>query len=184
MDVTNNSKAPQGIHTLEGVVYIQPGQTKSVRLNKTLESHAKGLDFFDLEGDAEDDELGMPDSAGGVTVSTAQLDELKAKFEEKDTEIGHLTSENADLNSKVGERDETITKLEGQIVELQQRLQAATAAQKPSDIAVGYTVNETSPGWFAAFDADGKQVGSKMREADAETFKGMTPEEQKAYLSE
>ncbi len=184
MEVTNNSKAPQGIHTLEGVVYIQPGQTKSVRLNKTLESHAKGLDFLDLEGEAEDDELGKADPTGGVTVSTAQLDELKAKFEEKDTEIGRLTSENADLTAKVGERDEKIIMLEGQIAELQQQFQAAVANQKPSAAVVGYTVNETSPGWYAAFDADGKQVGSKMREADAEAFKGMSPEEQKAYLAE
>lgn len=117
MDVTNNSKAPQGIHTLDGVVYVQPGETKPVRLNKTLESHAKGLDFFELDGEAEEDELGKADTGNGTLVTNDQMDALKTKFEEQQAEIGRLTSENADLTKAASDRDADLEKLKAQLSE-------------------------------------------------------------------
>jgi len=94
MDVTNNSKAPQGIHTMDGLTYVMPGETKSVRLNETLFSHAKALDFFDLEGEAEADELGKAET---LVADTSELDRVKAenvsllkRVAELDAELGKL----------------------------------------------------------------------------------------------
>jgi hypothetical protein len=181
MEVTNNSKAPQGIHTLNGVVFVQPGQTKTVRLNKTLESHAKGIDFFELDGEAEEDELGSADPSGVVRVTAEQMDDLRKKFEEQVAEIGRLTSENTDLTTTVGERDATIETLNGEIVELKAQLQAAPKADEP---ATAFTVKETSSGWFGIFGTDGAQIGKNMRENDAKAFEAMSPEDQKAYLAD
>ncbi len=179
MDVTNTSKAPQGIHTLEGVVYIQPGQTKSVRLNKTLEGHAKGLDFFELEGEAEDDDLGKADAGGGVTVSAAQLDELKAKFEEKDAEIGRLTSENTDLRRKV----EDLTSEKASLDELLAASEAEIAGLKAAKqtTAAGYVVSEKSPGWYV-ITKEGAEVTKSLRKDDVAEFPTMSDDDKTAFV--
>lgn len=96
MDVTNNSKAPQGIHTLDGLVYVMPGETKTVRLNETLHGHAKALDFFKLKGDPETDDLGKADEpvvkTAGIDALNAEIKGLKEKLTERDAEIERLKS--------------------------------------------------------------------------------------------
>jgi hypothetical protein len=181
MKATNNSKAPQGLHTLDGVTYVKPGETKNVRMNESLARIAKSLDFFDLEGEPEDDDLGQPDARLGVYVPTDQMDELKGKFEEQTAEIGRLTSEKGDLTSKLSERDGKIAELESQVSELTEQLQAVPKLTEP---AGAFSVKETSPGWFGIFGADGAQIGKNMRESDAKAFEAMSPEDQKAYLAD
>jgi hypothetical protein len=181
MEVTNNSRAPQGIHTLDGVTYVKPGETKTVRINESLARIAKALDFFDLEGEPEDDDLGQPDARQSVYVPTDQMEELKSKFEEQTAEIGRLTSENGDLTSRVSERDSRIVTLESQVSELTAQLQAAPKVTEP---AGAFIVKETSPGWFGVFGEDEKQIGKNMRENDAKAFEAMSPEDQKAYLAD
>ncbi|AVH41823.1 hypothetical protein [Agrobacterium tumefaciens] len=96
MDVKNTSKAPQGIHTLDGIVYVLPGETKSVRLNETLHGHAKALDFFKLKGELEKDDLGKADEPVAKTADTdalnAEIKGLKEKLAERDAEIEKLKS--------------------------------------------------------------------------------------------
>jgi hypothetical protein len=180
MEVTNNSKAPQGIHTLTGVVFVQPGQTKTVRLNKTLESHAKGLDFFDLDGEAEEDELGAADPSGAVRVTAEQMDDLRKKFDEQNAEIGRLTSENTDLTTTVGERDATIEALNGEIVGLKASLEAAS---QPMDDGTTpeFAVKEKSPGWFVIVKGDA-EVTKSLRKDDVAEFPTMTSDDKAAFV--
>lgn len=96
MDVKNNSKALQGIHTLDGVVYIPPGETVDVQLDETLLSHAKALDFLKIKGEPEKSDLGNADKSGATTSDTdalnAEITGLKAKLAERDAEIEKLKS--------------------------------------------------------------------------------------------
>ncbi len=104
MDVTNNSKAPQGIHTLDGLVYVLPGETKSVRLNQTLHGHAKALDFFKLKGEPEEGNLGKADdsvaTSTDTSVLTAEIEDLKKKLAERDAEIAKLKASKPDDPAK------------------------------------------------------------------------------------
>lgn len=96
MDVTNKSKALQGIHTLDGLVYVPPGETKSVRLNETLHGHAKALDFFKLKGEPEKDDLGKAEvpvaQIADADALNAEIKGLKEKLAERDAEIEKLKS--------------------------------------------------------------------------------------------
>ncbi|MBD8651490.1 hypothetical protein IFT66_10410 [Rhizobium sp. CFBP 13726] len=180
MEVTNSSKAPQGIHTLTGVVFVLPGQTKTVRLNKTLESHAKGLDFFELDGEAEEDELGSADASGAVRVTAEQMDDLRKKFEEQVAEIGRLTSENTDLTTTVGERDATIETLNGEIVGLKASLEAASQP-KDNGTTPEFAIKEKSPGWFVIVKGDA-EVTKSLRKDDVAEFPTMSADDKAAFV--
>lgn len=55
MEVTNGSKAPQGVHSVSGVVYVMPGETKTVELTVEGFKGASRLQFLSIEGDTPDD---------------------------------------------------------------------------------------------------------------------------------
>lgn len=46
-----------------------------------------------------------------------------------------------------------------------------------------YEVKEASPGWYQIYDSAGAEVGKKLRQADAETFKALLAEEQAEFLA-
>lgn len=97
MKVTNNSKALQGVHTTDGVVYILPGKTKEVDLTPEGHKGASRLAFLSVEDKApagDGDErtelfaklkaLGI-DAAGNSKTETLQkkLDEALAAAEKQ-----------------------------------------------------------------------------------------------------
>lgn len=105
MKVTNNSKALQGVHTTDGVVYILPGETKEVDLTSEGHKGASRLTFLKVEGKAptgDGDErtelfaklkaLGI-DAAGNSKTETLQkkLEEAEAAAE-KQKVIDELTA--------------------------------------------------------------------------------------------
>lgn len=158
MKVTNNSKAPQGLHTINGVRFVRPGETKELDLTEGQAKRISRLGFIDLEGDPVDDSApsfasAEADGKDGVYIPSAEFNEMRTAFE-------RLRAENADLRKQ----------LEGK----------SSAADGPKG---PFEVKETSAGWFAAFDASGQQVGSKMRQADADAFKAMSQEEQEQLLA-
>jgi len=105
MEITNGSKAPQGVHSVSGVVYVMPGETKSVELTAEGFKGASRLQFLTIEGDAPDDKavdkqellaklkaLGV-DANGNSKAETLQkkLDEtLAAQAEAKQVVIAEL----------------------------------------------------------------------------------------------
>lgn len=54
MKITNNSQQPQGVHGINGLVFIQPGQTKDVEMTEGGLAQAKELAFLGIEGVARD----------------------------------------------------------------------------------------------------------------------------------
>ena len=52
MKVTNNSKAPQGVHTATGVVFVGPGESREVELTEAGHKLASRLDFLKVSGTA------------------------------------------------------------------------------------------------------------------------------------
>ncbi|GLO27634.1 hypothetical protein [Pseudomonas putida] len=52
MKVTNNSKAPQGVHTATGVVFVGPGESREVELSESGHKLASRLDFLKVSGTA------------------------------------------------------------------------------------------------------------------------------------
>ncbi|MFF3704699.1 hypothetical protein [Pseudomonas qingdaonensis] len=52
MKVTNNSKAPQGVHTATGVVFVGPGESREVDLTEQGHKLASRLDFLKVSGAA------------------------------------------------------------------------------------------------------------------------------------
>ena len=113
MKVTNSSKALQGVHTTDGVVYILPGETKEVDLTSEGHKGASRLTFLDVEGKAptgDGDErtelfaklkaLGI-DAAGNSKTETLQkkLDEALAAAE-KQKVIDELTALNVEFDKE------------------------------------------------------------------------------------
>lgn len=52
MKVTNNSKAPQGLRTATGVIFLLPGQTRDVELSEDGHKQASRLGFLKVSGAA------------------------------------------------------------------------------------------------------------------------------------
>ncbi|HCV41034.1 MAG TPA: hypothetical protein DGQ94_20425, partial [Pseudomonas sp.] len=52
MKVTNNSKAPQGVHTATGVVFVGPGESREVELTEQGHKLASRLYFLKVSGTA------------------------------------------------------------------------------------------------------------------------------------
>lgn len=52
MKVTNNSKAPQGVHTATGVVFVAPGESREVELTEAGHKLASRLGFLKVSGAA------------------------------------------------------------------------------------------------------------------------------------
>jgi len=113
MKVTNNSKALQGVHTAQGVVFIQPGETKDVELTPEGHKGASRLSFLSVEGKApagDGDEradlfaklkeLGI-DAAGNSKTETLQkkLDEALAA-KERDDVTSQLTAKGVEFGEK------------------------------------------------------------------------------------
>ena len=118
MKVTNNSKALQGVHTTDGVVYVLPGETKEVDLTSEGHKGASRLAFLSVEGKApagDGDErtelfaklkaLGI-DAAGNSKTETLQkkLDEALAAAE-KQKVMDELTTLNVEFDKEASLED-------------------------------------------------------------------------------
>lgn len=71
MKVTNNSKAPQGVHTATGVVFVGPGESREVELTEQGHKLASRLTFLQVSGAA-------PKAAESEGDKEALLAKLKA----------------------------------------------------------------------------------------------------------
>lgn len=72
-EITNTSKAPQGVHTDEGLVFIAPGATRTVDLAEDYLDRASSLPFLTVKSLAPLD-LDGDGAAGG---SVDELDQMK-----------------------------------------------------------------------------------------------------------
>lgn len=54
MTITNNSRALQGVHSADGLVFIDAGQTRTVDVAESYVDRVKALPFLGIEGVARD----------------------------------------------------------------------------------------------------------------------------------
>lgn len=108
MKVTNNSKALQGVHTVRGLKYLQPGETKEFGLTQAQAERAGRLSFIALDGDPVADPLptfGATEADGkeGVYIPADQFNGMRSQFEAMEAEIKRLRDENDDLRKQLEE---------------------------------------------------------------------------------
>lgn len=93
MKVTNNSKAPQGVHTATGVVFVAPGEAREVELTEQGHKLASRLGFLKVSGTAPKSDDGDKEALfaklkalgveAGKNSSLKSLQERLAEAEEK-----------------------------------------------------------------------------------------------------
>lgn len=102
MKITNNSMAMQGVHTLRGLIFLKPGEARdNLDLSERQAKQAARLKFLDLAGDPSQD--ATVDTAAGqpLDIPPNEIDQLRRQLEEKDDEIGRLTSLLADRDAEL-----------------------------------------------------------------------------------
>jgi len=85
--ITNTSRAPQGVHAVTGLVFIEPGQSRDVDVADDYVERVKALPFLDAQwGDAASDPLdhdaGGKKGGSAPNDSPTERDDLKAQAKE------------------------------------------------------------------------------------------------------
>ncbi|WP_035198442.1 hypothetical protein [Agrobacterium tumefaciens] len=57
MKVTNISKGPRGLHSVDGPVLVEPGETVEIEINEVELKVSTGTGWFEFEGEAAADKL-------------------------------------------------------------------------------------------------------------------------------
>lgn len=81
--ITNNSRAMQGVHSVAGLVFIEPGASKPVDVADDYVDRVKALPFFTSKwGDTveQSDGGGKTDTPSGRDLLKARAIELKLEF--------------------------------------------------------------------------------------------------------
>lgn len=112
MRITNNSKAPQGIHTLHGVRYLKPGESKDLVLSHTMALRADRLPFIDLEGDAVEDPApslsASTEGKDGVYIPANEFNGLRESFDGLREQNEALRKRIAELDGNGGQQPKTL----------------------------------------------------------------------------
>ncbi|WP_062390937.1 hypothetical protein [Pseudomonas abietaniphila] len=128
MKVTNNSKALQGVHSVTGVVFLQPGESKDVDLTEAGHKLASRLDFLKVSGtapkaggvDAEKDDLIAQLKAFGIDANAnSRVDTLQKKLSEaQDKTKADLIAQLKEKGVEVGD-DVTLEDLQAELAKHQ-----------------------------------------------------------------
>lgn len=51
--IKNTSRAPQGVHTVDGIQFIDPGKTRTLDIADDYVQRVKGLSFFEIGKDID-----------------------------------------------------------------------------------------------------------------------------------
>lgn len=113
MKVTNNSKAPQGLRTATGVIFLLPGQTRDVELSEDGHKQASRLGFLKVSGAA-------PKAAEPEGDKEALIAKLKA------------------LGVEAG-KNSSVKTLQEKLAEAEAKAQAQAQAQAKEDIIAKLT---------------------------------------------
>lgn len=98
MKITNISKGPRGVNSVNGPVLVDPRETVEVDVYAREQQHLEGAGWFDIDGDYTDD----PVAAGAAALAAAsvdvasELEALKAQLAERDAELAKLKGDGLD----------------------------------------------------------------------------------------
>lgn len=156
MKITNTQKGPRGVNAVSGPVLIDPEQTVEVDVYAREKEHLDATGWFLIEGDYKDDPAASTaasvtvtntDGKDGVYIPAAEFNAMRESFEK-------LTAENADLRKQLADAGKG-----GQ--------------QKSDEFKAPFEAKDKGAGWWAIYDADGKEVRS-LRKDDAEIFNALS----------
>lgn len=82
MDITNTSRAPQGVHSVDGLVFIEPNATRTVDVADDYVDRVKALPFLTTDNPLDHDGNGK---SGGAT----NTDREGLKTQAKELGIDH-----------------------------------------------------------------------------------------------
>jgi TolA-binding protein len=185
MKVTNNSKAPQGVHTVGGLQWVPPGESRELAVSAADAAQIAKLGFLEIDGDPVDDKSLFAFAAPllpSIDIPDNEVDQLRQQVDALNTSVTDMAEALLAKGQEIERLNDLLTEREAEIADL--KAKAADDADQSGAVPAGpYEVKETSAGWFGIFGANGEQIGKNMRSGDAETFKSMSPEDQAAYLS-
>lgn len=176
MRVHNKTKTPKGIHTLKGVVRVNPGQVKDgIKLTDEQAERVRALgmevsgnplspkEIAELQGQAEAkrpaDDVRPVDNTDAVRLKADLAAEVKTSE--------RLRKDNERLAGELKTAQERMAKLEG-------------GDKKPA--TPKYSADQAEDKKWYIFDAQDEPISDAISKKDAEAFNAMTNEEKAEYV--
>ncbi|MEF2073490.1 hypothetical protein [Consotaella aegiceratis] len=166
MKVTNNAKGLQGIQTVKGMVFLRPGETKTVDMTESQAERARRLSFLALSGDPVSDADTEAEATSDDNPQTVEV-------------LGHFSTVLQEQGAAIEALQQSISDLSGKIDALKANDGSATN-EAPKAVPV-YEVKQTSPGWYAIFEGE-TQLTKGLRQTDVEGFDAKTDAEKAAFV--
>lgn len=165
MKITNTQEGPRGINTVSGPMLVEPRQTIDAKVYEREREHITASGWFETDGEFEPNPAASAgaqvtvtnaDGKDGVYIPASEFNAMRASFES-------LTAENKDLREKLADAGKG-----GQ--------------QKPDEFKAPFEAKDKGAGWWAIYDAGGKEVKS-LRKDDAEIFNSLSDENKAAEVA-
>lgn len=173
--VKNISKAPQGIHTLGGLVTLEPGQgqrTFEVRpdVAERLQRQTKLFAVSDVRKGEGDDQSLLTAGPSDIALRAAEIDQaMRNELDKRDKRIAEL--------------EKTIELRDARIAELEKGAQPKQKPKAEAGSAEKFEAKHRGAGSYSIMNAAGEEVGERLTKADAEAFNALSDEDKIAYLS-
>lgn len=165
--IKNISRASQGVPCVDGLQFIEPGQTRTLDVVPEYVERLKALPFMMVDGEGEN--LEVEAKGGKETEAMVQMrvqhDRARADDIERLKASEKLV---ADQQSLLSERD-------AEIENLKQQMSKSTLVKLEAKHRGG--------GRYSVTDFRGKEVLGELDKADADAFNAMPAEEQAGYLA-
>lgn len=155
MQITNNSRALQGVHSTAGLVFIEAGATQEVDVAQGYAERVKALPFFGFggEGTTDDVMVGGRDGNG----DTAEMAELRHRF---DGAWARLSAEHEAGKAALATANEEIGALKTKVADLERENEVLIA--KLAAAALDHD-GDGKPGGAAANDPPSERDTLKAR---------------------
>lgn len=161
MKITNNSQQPQGIHGVNGLVWVQPGQTVNAELTEAQAERASAIEGVTVEGKPV---AGQP--KGYVAPLELKIDDAAFKDAVKKFE------------DEIAARDAEITTLKDRIAGLELDLEEA---KKLIPVQPGYEAKHRGGGSWSVMQGD-TEVVEKLDKTAAEAFNALSDEDKAKFV--
>jgi len=145
MKVTNHSAGLQGIHTLRGVVFLKPGETRDgLPLTEDHARRADRLPFITVEGQSHpaSGPIADPGTSYESAATAAMRRQFDASYEAKCEELRALSDELTAWKQKGTDLEAQLHVARAEIAGLTQQLAAKDGDRGPEGGSLGTTVAE------------------------------------------
>jgi hypothetical protein len=201
MKITNNSQQPQGIHGVNGLVWVQPGQTVNAELTEAQAGRASAIEGVSVEGKPGPVKSGGERNSEGDTAGEAQLRaQFDASWEQARKRAGAQEGESLgdaidrllasdaskfegelraalEIEKSVGILD-AITDMKDRIAGLELELEEA---KKLIPVPPAYEAKHRGAGSWSVMQGD-TEVVEKLDKTAAEAFNALSDEDKAKFV--